>query len=39
MAVDGGQRYELARLVLEYLRTLMWPLVVVAFGIFYWDDL
>jgi hypothetical protein len=39
MAADGGQRYELGRLVLEYLRTFMWPLVVVAFGIFYWDDL
>jgi hypothetical protein len=39
MAADGGQRYELGRLVLKYLRTFMWPLVVVAFGIFYWDDL
>ena len=39
MAADGGQRYELGRLILDYLRTFMWPLVVVAFGIFYWDDL
>jgi hypothetical protein len=39
MAADDGQRYELGRLVLDYLRTFMWPLVVVAFGAFYWDDL
>jgi hypothetical protein len=39
MAADGGQRYELGRLILDYLRTFMWPMVVVAFGIFYWDDL
>jgi hypothetical protein len=38
MAAEGGQRYELGRLILDYLRTFMWPLVVVAFGVFYWDD-
>jgi hypothetical protein len=30
MAAEGGQRYELGRLILDYLRTFMWPVVIVA---------
>jgi hypothetical protein len=39
MAAEGGQRYELGRLILDYLRTFMWPVVVVAFALFYFDVL
>jgi hypothetical protein len=35
---DGGQRYELGRLILDYLRTFMWPVVIVAFALFYFED-
>jgi hypothetical protein len=38
MAAEGGQRYELGRLILDYLRTFMWPLVIVGFAIFYFED-
>jgi hypothetical protein len=38
MAAEGGHRYELGRLILDYLRTFMWPVVVVAFAIFYFED-
>lgn len=39
MAADGGQRYELGRLILDYLRTFMWPVIVIALAIFYFEDL
>jgi hypothetical protein len=39
MAAEGGQRYEFGRLVLDYLRTFMWPVIVVALAIFYFKDL
>lgn len=39
MAAEGGQRYELGRLILDYLRTFMWPVIVVALAIFYFEDL
>jgi hypothetical protein len=35
---EGGQRYELGRLILDYLRTFMWPVVIVAFALFYCED-
>jgi tetratricopeptide (TPR) repeat protein len=35
---EGGQRYEFGRLILDYLRTFMWPVVIVAFAIFYFED-
>ena len=35
---EGGQRYELGRLVLDYVRTFMWPVVIVALAIFYFED-
>jgi hypothetical protein len=38
MAAEGGQRYELGRLILDYLRTFMWPIVIVAFALFYFKD-
>ena len=38
MAAEGGQRYELGRLILDYLRTFMWPVVIVAFALFYFED-
>jgi hypothetical protein len=39
MAADGGQRYELGRLILDYVRTFMWPLIVIALATFYFEDL
>ena len=39
MAAEGGQRYELGRLILDYLRTFMWPVVIIAFATFYFEDL
>ena len=39
MAAEGGQRYELGRLILDYLRTFMWPVIVIALAIFYFEDL
>jgi hypothetical protein len=36
---EGGQRYELGRLILDYLRTFMWPVVIVAFALFYFEDM
>jgi hypothetical protein len=30
MAAEGGQRYELGPLILDYLRTFMWPVIVIA---------
>ena len=33
MAAEGGQRYELGRLILDYLRTFMWPVIVVGLAI------
>ncbi|MGH6900883.1 MAG: hypothetical protein ACREJ5_30745 [Geminicoccaceae bacterium] len=38
MAAEGGQRYELERLILDYLKTFLWPVVIVAFAIFYFED-
>jgi len=38
MADDGGSKYELGRLILDYLRAFMWPGVVVIFGLLYWQD-
>ena len=35
---EGGQRYELGRLILDYLRTFRWPVVIVAFALFYFED-
>jgi hypothetical protein len=39
MAAEGGQRYELGRLILDYLRIFMWPVIVVALATFYFEDL
>jgi hypothetical protein len=39
MAAEGGQRYELGRLILDYIRTFMWPLIVIALATFYFEDL
>jgi hypothetical protein len=39
MAAEGGQRYELGRLILDYLRTFMWPAIVIVLAIFYFEDL
>ena len=39
MADDKGRGYELGRLVLDYIRTFMWPAVLLLVAVFYWDDL
>jgi hypothetical protein len=39
MAAEGGQRYELGPLILDYLRTFMWPVIVIALATFQFEDL
>lgn len=39
MAQDTGQRYEFGRLVLDYIRSFMWPVILVLAALFYWEDL
>jgi len=39
MAGETDRRYELGRLVLDYIRTFMWPAVLLLIALFYWEDL
>ncbi|TQV82099.1 hypothetical protein [Denitrobaculum tricleocarpae] len=38
MASDGGDRYALGRLVLDYLKTFMWPVIALVVVILFQDD-
>ena len=38
MASQGGDRYALGHLILEYLRTFMWPAIALAIVILFQDD-
>ena len=38
MASDSGERYALGRLILDYLRTFMWPVIALAVVLLFQDD-
>lgn len=38
MASDGGDRYALGRLILDYLRTFMWPVIALFIVVLFQDD-
>lgn len=38
MAGDASEKYQLGRLILEYLRTFTWPVVILVFVLVYWED-
>lgn len=38
MASDSGDRYALGRLILDYLRTFMWPVIALAVVMLFQDD-
>jgi type I site-specific restriction endonuclease len=38
MAEERSNNYELGRLILEYLRVFMWPMVLLIIVLIYWED-